>query len=130
MHPKAQSSPKYVRWFFFLSGIVATVAYRIIFLLDAYWIEVAWYVGTIGFILYFGHRAIIEHKRAKLVKEYGLVEAIEKSDVEPEKKSALLYLIKTTMTSKAQYNSAFIFILSVAVLVMNLAMDIVAAMSR
>ena len=121
---KIEPSSKYLRVFFFLCGIIATIAYRIIFLLDSFWIEVAWYTGTAGFIIYFGHRASVENKRAELVKEYGLISAIENSDVESRKKSALLYLIKTSLTSKARYNSAFIFILSALVFFMNVTMDV------
>ncbi len=117
-------SPKYIRWFFFISGIIATIAYRIIFLLDSYWIDVAWYIGTIGFTLYFWHRTTIETKRANIVKDYKLIEAIQESDVQNEKKKALIYLVKTSLTSKARFNSAFIFIASLVVLISSLAIDI------
>ncbi len=113
-------SPKLLRWFFFLSGVIATIAYRIIFLLDSYWITVVWYVGTIGFILYFGHRWHVENKRAKMVKEYHLANALENSDISAEKKVALLYLIKTSVTSKVRYNSLFIFVASLVALMTDI----------
>lgn len=117
-------SPKPVRLFFFAAGIIATIAYRIIFLLDSFWVEVAWYVGTIGFIFYFGHRALIEYRRARMVKDYELLKTLEDSDIEGEKKEALSYLIETTATSKSRFNSLFIFLASVLVFIMNLVMDI------
>jgi len=85
---------------------------------------VAWYIGTIGFVLYFGHRTHIETKRANLVKNLRLVQALRASDIEEDKKLALVYLTKTTLTSKARFNSAFIFILSLAVLIASLVMEI------
>ncbi len=118
-----QPSPKFWRWFFFLSGIIATIAYRIIFLLNPFWIEIAWYVGTIGFTLYFGHRAIIEAKRAGMVKNYDLVKALEKNSIDENQRAALLYLTKTSLTSKAKLNSAFIFFLSLLVFVANFVID-------
>ena len=121
---KIEPSPKYLRLFFFVAGIVATIAYRIIFLLNPFWIEVAWYAGTIGFALYFGHRSMIEMKRVKLVREYGLIDSIKESGIPEDKKSALRYLIETSLTSKARFNSAFIFIASMIVLILNLTMDI------
>jgi hypothetical protein len=121
---KIAPSPKPLRYFFFVSGIVATIAYRIIFLLDPLWVKIVWYVGTIGFILYFWHRAHIEDKRAKLVKEYDLVNVIETSDIQGDQKSALSYLIKTSLTSKAKYNSAFIVIASLLALIVSAAIDI------
>jgi len=121
---KIEPRSKSLRLFFFLSGIVATIAYRIIFLLDPFWTKIVWYVGTVGFTLYFGHRTSVERKRAKLVRDYDLVNVIEKSDIDKDKKSALSYLIKTSLTSKARFNSAFIFFASLLVLVISLAIDI------
>lgn len=119
-----EPSSNFLRFFFFLSGIIATIAYRIIFLLNPFWIKVAWYIGTIGFILYFGHRSSIENKRAKLVKDYKLIEVLEKSDINEKEKKALLYLTKTSLTSKARLNSAFIFFLSLLVFIISLIIDI------
>ncbi len=121
---KIHPGSKFLRIFFFWSGIIATIAYRITFLLDPFWVKIVWYIGTIGFILYFGHRTQIESKRAKLVKDYSLVEALEKSDIEEEKKSALSYLIKTSLTSKARFNSAFILWASIIALVVSGAIDL------
>ncbi|MBI2049915.1 MAG: hypothetical protein HYT35_00445 [Candidatus Staskawiczbacteria bacterium] len=121
---KIEPSSKYLRLFFFLSGIIATVAYRIIFLLDSFWIEVAWYVGTVGFILYFGHRTSVENKRAQLVRDYKLVEVLRESDINEEEKSALSYLIETSLTSKARFNSVFIFILSLLAFIVSVIIDI------
>src|SRR3989344_9475430 len=119
-----EPNSKFWRLFFFLSGIIATIAYRIIFLLDPFWIKIVWYIGTIGFMLYFGHRSNIETKRAKLVKNYKLIQVIEKSDINEDEKSALSYLIKTSHTSKARFNTAFIFLASLIVFVFSLAIDI------
>ena len=54
-----EPNPKPIRLFFFWAGITATIAYRVIIVLNLYspfWVKIAWYVGTIGFVLYFGHR--------------------------------------------------------------------------
>ena len=123
-----EPNPKPVRLFFFWIGIIATVAYRIIIVLNWYsplWVKVAWYIGTIGFVLYFGHRFNIARKRANLVKDYKLIEAVDKADcIEPQKKLALHYLVKTSLTSKSQWNSGLIFILSFVALLIGIFMDI------
>lgn len=113
-----------LRWFFFLAGIVATIAYRITPFLQPFWVKVAWYVGTVGFILYFWHRSHIETKRANLVKDYNLVNAVEKSDIAGEEKQAVAYLVKTSLTSKARYNSLFILVASLLALIAALAVDL------
>ena len=116
---KIETSSSFLRFFYFASGVVATIAYRIVLWLNPFWVQVAWYVGTIGFIIYFGHRMIIETKRANLVKDNQLVEALKNSDIPEEKKEMLIYLAETSATSKARFNSLFIFAASVFVFVVN-----------
>ena len=123
-----EPNPEPVRLFFFWVGIIATVAYRIIIVLNLYsplWVKVAWYVGTIGFVLYFGHRFNIARKRANLVKDYKLIEAVDKADgIDSQRKLALHYLVRTSLTSKSRWNSAVIFILSFIALLIAIFIDI------
>jgi hypothetical protein len=119
-----KASSSYARTFYFISGIIATLAYRIIFLLDGVWIKIVWYIGTVGFIFYFWHRTRVETKRAEMVHQYKLIPAIEDSTIPPEQKSALRYLIETTMTSKARFNSAFILISSIVALIISIFLDL------
>jgi len=49
---------------------------------------------------------------------------IEKSDVQNDEKLVLSYLIKTSLTSKARFNSAFILIVSFIALLASIAIDI------
>src|SRR3989344_2476652 len=120
---KIHPGPKVLRYFFFVAGIVATIAYRITPFLDPYAVKIAWYVGTIGFILYFWHRSYVEAKRAKLVNEYDLVNVVEKSDIAGEERQAVSYLVKTSLTSKPQFNSLFILVASVLALIAALVVD-------
>jgi len=123
-----EPNPKLVRLFFFWAGIIATVAYRIIIVLNWYsplWVKISWYIGTIGFVLYFWHRFRVAKKRARLIKDYGLIEAVDKIDcIDPQKKLALRYLVKTSLTSKSRWNSAIIFILSLLALFAGIFIDI------
>ena len=121
---KVEPSPDILRFFYFFCGVVATIAYRIVIWLDSSWIQVAWYVGTIGFIIYFGHRTIIETRRVKVIHDYHLIEAVKQADIPEDKKEALLYLLHTSATSTARFNSLFIFLASVFVLVVNLGLYI------
>ncbi|MBL7141589.1 hypothetical protein ISS21_00610 [Patescibacteria group bacterium] len=121
-------NPKPIRLFFFWAGVIATLAYRIIIVLNFYsplWVKISWYIGTIGFIIYFGHRFDIQKKRSELVADYKLVEVVEKAPcVDEKQKQALKYIVKTSLTSKSRWNSAFIFILSVLALIVGIIMDI------
>lgn len=118
---------KSVRLFFFISGIVATVAYRIIIVLnlyDSFFVKVSWYIGTVGFILYFGHRYDIARKRADLIKKYDLVKIVDSADIKKDEKQALHYLVQTTLTSKSRWNSAIIFAITLLALVVAIFIDI------
>lgn len=117
---------KFKRLFFFWAGIVATFAYRSIVVLDELWTQVAWYVGTLGFILYFGHRTQVQKKRSKLVTDNGLIGVVSKiKGVKKEQKDALSYLVRTAKTSKARWNSLFIFWFSVIALLVGILFDFI-----
>jgi len=110
-------SNRYYRELVFWVGILATVSYRIIILLNRLpqhiWADVAWYIGTIGFVWYFAHRYRIENKRAKLIEDINLIEKIHnlktltKTDCE-----ALEYTFSSLGSSKASWNYIVIFITS------------------
>jgi len=117
-----------VRLFFFWSGVIATLAYRIIIVLNFYsplWVKISWYVGTIGFVIYFWHRFDVQKKKSELVLDYKLIDAVERSQYENQKqKEALKYIVKTSLTSRSRWNSAFICLLSILALIVGLIMDV------
>ena len=123
-----KTNPKPIRLLFFWSGVIATLAYRVIIVLNFYsplWVKIFWYIGTIGFIIYFWHRYDIQKKRAELVIDYKLIDAVEKNQYESqEQEKALKYIVQTSLTSKSRWNSAFICLLSILALVVGLVMDI------
>ena len=100
----------------FMVGIIATIAYRLIIILNYYsqfWVEVSWYVGTIGFIWYFAHRFSIENRRDRLIEKLRLIEKVEtEPSFNPEDKTALLYILKSLDTSLAKWNYIAIFFFS------------------
>lgn len=120
--------PSSLRWFFFVVGIIATLAYRIIIVLNLYdplWVKVSWYIGTIGFILYFGYLYNLQSKRADLVTQYNLLEVVKKmKGIKVKQKEALKFIVKSNVTSKAKWNSAVIFILSSLALIVGIILDL------
>ena len=121
-------SPKPLRIFFFWSGIIATLSYRAVIVLtyfDPLWVKVAWYIGTIGFIIYFGHRYSIQKKKAELVEDLHLIKAVEDAkEINEEKTEALCYLVNTSLTSKSRWNSMFIFVTSILALIIGIILDL------
>ncbi|MDZ7798168.1 MAG: hypothetical protein U5L76_00970 [Patescibacteria group bacterium] len=125
--PKA--SPKFMREFYFWTGIVATVAYRIIIILNFYssfWVKISWYIGTIGFVIYFIHRYQIAEKRDRLIEDNNMVQKVDQVKELSEKDKAIMrYIFKTLSSSKAKYNYYAIFALSGLAFILGIIFDFV-----
>lgn len=124
---KIRNYSKPLKFFFFLAGIIATLAYRIIIVLNfysPYWVKVAWYIGTIGFIFYFGYRFDVQRREFNIVKDYDLLKVVRKSKIDSKHKRVLKHVVNTVQTSKARWNSLFIFLLSIVVLILGILLDL------
>lgn len=112
--PKLNSSV--YRILIFAVGVMATIAYRLVIVLNDYskfWVKVSWYIGTIGFIWYFAHRFNIENRRDKIIEKLNLIEKMKTSQpFNTEDKTALLYILKSLNTSLAKWNYIAIFFFS------------------
>jgi hypothetical protein len=120
---------KYYRNLLFAIGIIATIAYRIIIVLNYYspvWVEIAWYIGTIGFVWYFKHRYNIENRRDHLIESLGLAKKIEnKEELNDEERQAVVYILKGLKTSLAKWNYIAIFVFSALALLYALYQDLI-----
>ncbi len=118
---KAHLSHRIYRDFLFWIGVVATFSYRIIIVLNYYsqlWVEIAWYIGTIGFIWYFAHRYRVENKRDKLIEDKDLADKIKlEKELTPDDRNAIVYILKGVETSKAKWNYIVIFAFSIIALI-------------
>ena len=112
----AKLSSKFYRYWMFVLGIIATVAYRIIVVLNHYspvLVQIAWYAGTIGFVWYFAHRFKVENKRDMLITNMELTKKVEDGVIlDRTEKEALVYILKGLQTSLSKWNYIAIFILS------------------
>lgn len=116
-----------LREFFFWSGIIATIAYRIIVVLNSYssfWVSVAWYVGTIGFLIYFWHRYNISARRAKLIRENNLANKVRTCGaLGDQERIALDYILSTLVSTKEKWNYIVIFVASALALIAGIYLD-------
>lgn len=126
---KPQLSNKYLRLFYFWAGIIATFCYRAIVVVNNYshfWAQTFWYIGTIGFIVYFIHRYQISEKRAKIIKEYDLEKKIyDAKNLSDKDKEAVEYIFETLKSSKEKWNSIFIFAASFVGLALGIYLDFI-----
>lgn len=123
-------NPKPLRLFYFWTGVIATFLYRAIIVLNYYsatWVKVFWYLGTIGFIIYFAHRYSISNKRAKLISERQLITKVgQMSEFNADDREAISYILNTLVSTKEKWNYIAIFVLSGIALVIGIIMDIIA----
>lgn len=119
---------KSTRLFFFWIGIIASFTYRIIIVLNyysAFWVQIAWYIGTIGFIIYFIHRFQVSEKRAKIIAEHDLANKVDGMPIADIDKQAMKYIFSTLRSSKERWNYIFIFTLSGIALLYGIIMDFI-----
>lgn len=115
-----------MRIFFFWSGIIATVSYRSIVILNHYSQAVAlaaWYIGTIGFIIYFWHRSKISEKRVQMIKQYDLIEAVKQTNLTQDQIEANEYILTTLLSTKEKWNYLVIFVTSFLALIIGIYLD-------
>lgn len=85
----------------------------------------AWYIGTVGFVLYFIHRYQISERRAKLIREHELYSKVANlPNLDEADRSAMEYLFQTLESSKEKWNYIFIFVMSGLALVWGVVTDI------
>lgn len=124
-----QPHSKATRMFYFWSGIIATLAYRIIIVLNSYdpvWVQVAWYIGTVGFVIYFIHRYDISEKRARIINDCDLENKVAGlKALSSDDKQAIKYIFTTLKSTKEKWNYIFIFALSGLALIAGILMDFV-----
>ena len=126
---KSKLSKKYYRNFLFLISIIATIAYRSIVILNHYsqqWVEIAWYIGTIGFVWYFAHRYRVANVREKLVTEKKLDEKVRNNEpLTSEERESVAYILKGLGSSKAKWSYIVIFLFSAIAFVYAIIMNII-----
>jgi hypothetical protein len=126
MPQNTHASPAWIRNLFFWSGIVATICYRAIVILNHYSSKlslISWYLGTIGFVIYFWHRYLISEKRVKLIKNHDLIAAVKKTNLTATQIEANEYILTTLISTKEKWNYIVIFVTSFLALIVGIYLD-------
>lgn len=129
LQKKPHIVPKYIIYGFFLLGLVSAIAFRAIIVLqhiDPFWVRPVWYVGAIGYFLFFLYRYAITRKRKKAVEEYELIEKLKANACLTENdREVVLYLLSSIKFSLEDLNYALIFLLSVIAIAADLVLTAV-----
>lgn len=123
-----RSAPPALRLLYFWIGILATLAYRAIIVVDRFsgpGVKIAWYVGTVGFVIYFAHRYAVSERRARLIRRQRLDEKVAAAGgFTDEDRAALQYILGTLETTKEKWNYVVIFASSGLALAIGLLLDL------
>lgn len=126
MKPNPHASPTWLRNLFFWAGVLATVCYRAIVILNHYSTHIAlaaWYVGTVGFIVYFWHRYTVSEKRVELIKANDLIRAVRTSNLTQAQIEANEYILETLKSTKEKWMYMVIFVSSVLAIIVGIYLD-------
>jgi hypothetical protein len=117
-------------WIFFLVGVVATIAMRIIEpvrAIDPIYGKLSWYVGVTGFFLFFVYKYRVLRGRSKIIKDSGLKEKLASNkELSVEDRGVLSELVCSQDNRKERINFIVIFGLSAIALAVALWFDLTA----
>ncbi len=113
---KPETVPKYITYLFFSIGFFSAIAFRAIIVLQHVGpalVRPVWYIGSLGYLVFFLYRFRITKKRKKAVRDFGLLEKVRNKTLLDEDREVLLYLISSIEISREDMNYALIFFLSI-----------------
>ncbi len=119
----------FVSWIFFIIGLVATVAIRIVtVLMDIHPVygKVSWYIGVIGFLFFFIYKFNVNRSLAKIIEEDNLIEkAREEKPLSSNEYSLIADILCSLKSEKERINYFFIFAVSAVALLFAIYFDFI-----
>ncbi|MBN3039465.1 MAG: hypothetical protein JW869_08650 [Candidatus Omnitrophica bacterium] len=119
----------FASWIFFIIGLVATVAVRVVTVLihlDPIYAKIAWYIGVGGFFVFFVYKFKVSQARTQSIAGRGLVDKIrQQKKLTPEDYSLISSILCGLSSKKEKINYLFIFALSAAALLIAIYMDFI-----
>lgn len=116
--------PKPVIVGFFILGLLSSIAFRAIVLLQKYepaWVRPVWYFGVIGYMAFFMYRYFISQRRKRTIAHTEVIEKIRAGQpLTPAERDAALYLLKSVRASQEDWNYLAIFVLSLVAIALDL----------
>lgn len=117
----------FASWIFFIIGLIATVAIRVVTVLihvNPVYGKIAWYIGIIGFFLFFVYKFKLSLDRAKSIARQNLMEKLnDKKRLTNEDYSLIGAILCSLNLKKERVNYFFIFGLSALALLFAIYMD-------
>lgn len=119
----------FASWIFFIIGMVATIALRVVTILvhlNPIYGQLAWYIGVFGFFTFFIYKFRIDRARYKLIVKRGLMDKILEGDKIAEDDRRLIGSILCSLSSnKDRINYFLIFVSSAVALIVAFYFDFI-----
>ena len=119
----------FTSWIFFIIGLIATVAVRVVTVLihvDPVYAKIAWYIGVTGFFAFFVYKFRISQNRTRAIQKQNIVDKINRHEQLRDDDFSLIAAILCGLSSrKEMINYFFIFGLSAVALLLALYMDFI-----
>ena len=116
-------------WIFVTIGFISTVAIRAVTLLmnvSEVWGKVAWYVGVVGFIIFFAYKYRVFVLRAKTIKDQKLLEKLaDPQRLEKDDYHTIALMLCKIRAQKERVNFLFIFASSFVSLILAIYFDFI-----
>lgn len=123
-HATLHTLPVYIINLFFAIGLLSAIAFRVLIVFTHTYEELfrpVWYMGTIGYVLFFIYRYAISQKRKRAIERYGLIPKLKRQvQLSNEEREVVIYLLSSLRKSREHLNYLFIFALSFAAIVADI----------
>lgn len=108
----------------FTIGLIAAICYRVLVVFEHVsptWVRPLWYIGSIGFLIFFIHRYQVSRKRHNAIKKYQLIQKLKSTNkLEYEERAAVIELLTSLDKSLEKYNFMAIFVLTIIAIVVDI----------
>jgi hypothetical protein len=117
----------FASWIFFIIGLIATVAIRVVTVLihvNPIYAKIAWYVGIGGFLAFFIYKFNVSRARSNILSQRNLIDKINSKKALTEDDYKVMGAILCGVSSRKEViNYFFIFGLSAVALLLAIYMD-------
>lgn len=124
MKPSPHTLPPVVINLFFVIGLMSALSFRALMAiqdLQPAMFRPVWYLGIIGYILFFGFRYSITEKRKKAISAFNLIEKLESGgELTQNDRQAVTYILSSLQKSRENLNYLFIFATSAIAIFLDL----------
>lgn len=109
---------------FFVIGLISALSFRALMAIkeiQPHLFRPVWYLGIIGYILFFGFRYSITRKRKSAISDYNLIQKLERdAPLSANDREVMIYILSSLQKSRENLNYLFIFATSAIAVLLDI----------